>query len=298
MLDLADVRTFVQAVDAGGLSAAARLLAMPKSSISRALVRLEAALGVVLFERSSRGMRLSDAGDLFLPHARRLLDSAEEAQAAVDGLSGQPQGVLRINSAVTFALGMVGPMLPAFLDRYPEVSVVLDTENRVIDLARGDADIAIRIGALTDSDLVARHLGEIELWPCASTAYLARCGMPATVADVGTHRLISRLAAGTSWQFHTSEGNEERCTVPPGTAIAEPAVLLAIVLGGGGIGRLPDFLARPYVQSGQLVRLLPAWRSEVVEVNALYARNRSVSAKVKLFIDALQAHVRMAQPAR
>jgi DNA-binding transcriptional LysR family regulator len=295
VLDLAEVRIFVEAVDAGGLSAAARLLSMPKSSISRALVRLEAELGAVLFERSTRGMRLSDAGELFLPHARRLLDGAGEAQAAVDGLAGQPQGVLRVNAAVTFALGIVAPMLAPFLERYSDVSVVLDTDNRVIDLARGDADIAIRIGALTDSDLMVRHLGDIELWPCASAAYLDLHGVPATVAELQAHRLIGRVAAGTSWQFHTPEGVEERCAVLPGTAVSEPAVLQAIVLAGAGIGRLPDFLARPYVQSGQLVRLLPAWRSETVAVNALYARNRSVSAKVKLFIDALQAHVRSAQ---
>jgi DNA-binding transcriptional LysR family regulator len=284
VLDLAEVRIFVQAVDAGGLSAAARLLAMPKSSISRALVRLEAELGAVLFERSTRACG-----------SNRLLDGAGEAQAAVDGLAGQPQGVLRVNAAVTFALGMVAPMLAPFLERYPDVSVVLDTDNRVIDLARGDADIAIRIGALTDSDLMVRRLGDIELWPCASAAYLDLHGVPATVAELQAHRLIGRVAAGTSWQFHTTEGVEERCAVLPGTAVSEPAVLQAIVLAGAGIGRLPDFLARPYVQSGQLVRLLPAWRSETVAVNALYARNRSVSAKVKLFIDALQAHVRSTQ---
>jgi DNA-binding transcriptional LysR family regulator len=292
MLDLADVRIFVQAVDAGGLSAAARLRSMPKSSISRALVRLEARLGVVLLERSTRGMRVTDAGLLFLPHARRLLDSAEEAQAAVDGLIDQPQGILRVNAALTFALGVIAPMLPSFLDSYPDVSVVLDTDNHVIDLARGDADVAIRIGPLIDSGLMVRRLGDIELWPCASPAYLALHGTPVSVPDLNRHRLINRRGVGAAWQFRTASGDEEHCHVPPGIAVSEPAVLQEVLLGGAGIGRLPDFLARPHVQSGRLVRLLPAWRGEHVEANALYARNRTVSAKVRLFIDALQEHVR------
>lgn len=291
MLDLTDVRIFIQAVDAGGLSAAARLRAIPKSTISRALVRLEVKLGAVLLERSTRGLRLSDAGQLFLPHARRLLDSAEEAQLAVDQLAGQPQGVLRVNAAFTFALGVVGPMLAPFLERYPDVSVVLDTDSRIIDLARGDADVAIRIGPLVDSDLMVRRLGVIALWPCASAAYLDRYGVPATVAELAAHRLIACRAAEASWKFRADDGFEEHCDVSPGTAVSEPAVLQAVLLGGAGIGRLPDFLALPQVQSGQLVRLLPGWHSDGIEVNALYARNRSVSAKVRLFIDALQAYM-------
>lgn len=294
MLDLTDVRIFVQAIDAGGLSAAARLRAMPKSTISRALVRLEGKLGVVLLERSTRGLRLSDAGQLFLPHARRLLESAEEAQLAVDGLAGQPQGVLRVNAAFTFALGVVAPMLPSFLARYPDVSVVLDSDSRIIDLARGDADVAIRLGPLSDSDLMVRRLGLIALWPCASAAYLARCGVPSTVAQLQTHRLIACRAGEASWKFCKDDGAEEHCAVAPGTAVAEPAVLQAVVLGGAGVGRLPDFLVRPHLQSGHLVRLLPGWHSDGIPVNALYARNRSVSAKVRLFIEALQEHMRVA----
>jgi len=297
MLDLTDVRIFVQAVDSGGLSAAARLRAMPKSTISRALVRLEGKLGVVLLERSTRGLRLSDAGQLFLPHARRLLDSAEEAQLAVDGLAGQPQGVLRVNAAFTFALGVVAPMLPSFLARYPDVSVVLDSDSRIIDLARGDADVAIRLGALADSDLMVRRLGVIALWPCASAAYLDGRGVPATVAELEAHRLIACRAGEASWKFHTDDGAEEHCAVAPGTAVAEPAVLQAVVLGGAGVGRLPDFLARPHLQSGHLVRLLPGWHSDGIPVNAQYARNRSVSSKVRLFIDALQEHMRVAPDA-
>lgn len=293
MLDLTDVRIFVQAVDAGGLSAAARLRAMPKSTISRALVRLEGKLGVVLLERSTRGLRLSDAGQLFLPHARRLLDSAEEAQLAVDGLAGQPQGVLRVNAAFTFALGVVAPMLPSFLQRYPDVSVVLDSDSRIIDLARGDADVAIRLGALADSDLIVRRLGVIALWPCASAAYLDQHGVPATVAALEAHRLIACRAGETSWKLRTDDGAEEYCAVAPGTAVAEPAVLQAVLLGGAGVGRLPDFLARPHLQSGHLVRLLPGWHSDGIPVNALYARNRSVSAKVRVFIDALHEHMRV-----
>ena len=160
-MELVDIRAFVRIADEGGISAAARLLGAPKSSVSRSLARLEESVGTVLVERHTRQLRLSDAGRLYLPHARRILADVEEAGSALEGLTGAPRGTLRINAAVTFALGLVAPMLPVFMRRYPEVRVVLETENRVVDLAREEVDVAIRVGQMADSDLMARKLGTI-----------------------------------------------------------------------------------------------------------------------------------------
>jgi DNA-binding transcriptional LysR family regulator len=292
VIDLQDVAAFRRVADTGSLSAAARLLDLPKSSMSRSIARLESAVGTVLVERSSRGLRLTDAGELFLSHAERILAEVEESQLALDSLIGSPMGTLRINAAVTFAAGLIAPMLPAFMRRYPEVRVILETENRVIDLTREDADVAIRIGKLEDSDLLARKLGMVELWPCASPAYLAAHGEPRTVADLASHKLFGWFDGPSEWEFTTPEGQTEILAVPVGSVVPEPIVFHSMLLDGVGIGRAPDFLAAPAVRDGSLVRLLPDHGCEAVEAHALYPSKRSLSPKVRVFIDALLAHLR------
>ena len=291
MLDLSDIAAFLRIADTGSLSAAARSMEAPKSSMSRSVRKLESALGTILVERSSRGLRLTDAGTLFLLHARRILAEVEDARIALDGLVGAPRGTLRINAATTFAAGVIAPMLPAFLARYPEVRVVLETENRIIDLAREEADVAVRIGRLDDSDLLARKLGVIELWPCASPAYLARRGEPQTVADLGDHVLFGWTEGPSEWRFFGADGEAETIAVPSGSIVPEPLVFQTILLAGTGIGRLPDFLARPLVRCGALVRLLPDYRTQAVEAHAVYPSRRSLSPKVRVFVDELVAHI-------
>ena len=291
VMELGDIRAFVRITDEGGVSAAARALGAPKSSVSRSLARLEESVGSVLIERHTRQLRLSDAGRQFLPHARRILLDLEEAAAAVEGLTAEPRGTLRINAAVTFALGLVAPMLPAFMRRYPGVRVVLETENRIVDLAREDVDVAIRVGQMADSDLMARKLGSIELWPCASPSYLAERGTPTTPQELNDHTLIGWTDRPSEWTF-TVSGEQHRVLVPVGNIVApEPAVLQLLVAAGVGIGRLPDFLARALVARRELVRLLPDYRPESVEVHAVYPAQRSLSAKVPMFVDALRDHV-------
>ncbi len=292
MLDLQDVHAFRRIAETGSLSAAARLLGAPKSSMSRSIARLESEVGTVLVERSSRGLRLTDAGQLFLSHAELIMAEVDEAQLALDGLVGAPRGTLRINAAVTFAAGLIAPMLPAFLARYPDVRVVLETENRVIDLARDAADVAIRVGRLEDSDLLARKLATIELWPCASPAYLAANGEPRTTAEFASHKLFGWFDGPSEWRFTTPAGQAATVAVPVGSVISEPIVFQGLLLDGAGIGRAPDFLAAPAVNDGSLVRLLPDHGCETVEVHAIYPNKRSLSPKVRVFVDALLTHLR------
>lgn len=260
--------------------------------MSRSIARLESEVGTVLVERSSRGLRLTDAGQLFLSHAELIMAEVDEAQLALDGLVGAPRGTLRINAAVTFAAGVIAPMLPAFLARYPDVRVVLETENRVIDLARDAADVAIRVGKLEDSDLLARKLTTVELWPCASPAYLAAHGQPRTTAEFASHKLFGWFDGPPKWRFTTPAGQEELVSVPMGSVISEPVVFQGILLAGVGIGRTPDFLAAPAVTDGSLIRLLADHGCEAVEVHAVYPSKRSLSPKVRVFVDALLTHLR------
>lgn len=288
-MDLIDLRAFVRIAELSSVSAAARALGAPKSSISRSLSRLEASVGAALMERSTRHLRLTDAGVLLLPHAIRILDDVDEASAALDGLAGKASGLLRINTSYAFGQGLIAPMLPAFLASYPEVKVSLDLDNRRIDLLAEGTDVVIRIGALPDSTLVARTLPAVELWLCASPTYLRAHGVPASLDDLSRHDVVERTETST-WTF--GEGtNTQQIRVRARSMIPDAGAQKNVLMAGGGIGRIPDYLAAPAVTSGHLVRILPDLKGELIEIHALYPSHRSLSAKVRVFIDALRQHI-------
>lgn len=291
MLDLTDLRAFARIADLGSVSGAARSLGSPKSSVSRSLARLEDAIGAVLIERSTRHLRLTDAGLLLQRHARRILDDVGEAENAVGGLVGVPRGTLRVSAPFTFAAGPLAPMLPPFLARHPEVRVVLTVDNRPVDLLTEEVDVAIRIGPLRDSGLIARRLATFALWPCASPAYLAERGTPGTVADLGGHTLIAHADRRSTWRARTPAGAVHEVETVPGTVVPEPAVVRTMLIGGAGIGWLPDFHAADAIADGTLVRVLPDHDGDTVDAHALYPSHRSLSAKVRVFVDALVAHL-------
>ena len=264
---------------------------MPKSSVSRSLVRLEEAVGTVLVERSTRHLRLTDAGLLLRRHASRILDDVGEAENAIGGLVGAPRGDLRISAPFTFAAGPLAPMLPAFLARYPDVRVILAVDNRNIDLLTEEIDVVIRIGPLANSELIARRLATFELWPCASPAYLNGRGMPARPGDLASHAIIAHSDRQRTWRFEARSGARTDVELDPVAVVPEPAVVRTMLLGGVGVGWLPDFHAADAIAAGSLIRLLPNWSSGAVEAHALYPSHRSLSAKVRVFIDALIDHL-------
>lgn len=240
-----------------------------------------------MIERSTRHLRLTDAGQLLHRHVARILDDVSEAENAVERLIGRPSGTLRVSVGFTFAAGPLAPMLPAFLTRYPEVRLVLTIDNRPVDLLTEEIDVSIRIGPLRDSELIARKLGVIELWPCASPVYLAQHGTPSTVDELLDHRLIAHSDRRQTWRMQTPSGTIRMIESEPGTVIPEPAVTKTLLIAGAGIGWLPDFDARDALANGALVRVLPDHACDPVEVHALYPSHRSLSAKVRVFIDAL-----------
>lgn len=298
MLDLAQLRVFSRIADLGSVSGAARALHMPKSSASRALARLEESIGTSLVERSTRHVRLTDAGRLLQRHAIRILDDVVEAENAVGGLIGKPTGTLRISVGFTFAAGPLASMLPEFIFRYPDVRIVLTVDNRNADLPVDEIDIAIRIGPLPSSDLIARKLGTIELWPCASPAYLAEHGVPQSVEALARHRMIAHSDQMRSWTMRDPSGAVRQVEAEPVTVIPEPAVAKTMILAGAGIAWLPDFDARDAVAVGALIRVLPDFRTDSLEIHALYPSHRSLSAKVRVFIDALVEHLQAGLGAR
>ena len=287
MFDLTDLRAFARIADLGSISGAARALRMPKSSVSRALVRLESAIGAVLVERSTRHLRLTDAGLLLQRHARRILDDVGEAENAIGGLVGHPQGDLRVSAPFTYAAGPLARMLPVFLERFPEVRVLLTIDNRFVDLLGEEFDLAIRIGPLPDSELIARRLTTFALWPCASPDYLAGRKPICAPGDLVHHTTIAHRAIRETWQFRSPQGRSSDVEVVALAVVPEPDALRTMLLAGAGIGVLPDFHAADAIAAGTLVRILPDHEHRSVDVHALYPSHRSLSAKVRVFIDAL-----------
>lgn len=285
-MELSDVRAFARVADLGSVSAAARSLGLPKSTISRSLTRLEVSVGAVLIDRSTRHLRLSDAGTLFRPYASRILADVDEAGTALDNFAGLPRGTLRVSAPFTFVVAVVSPMLPAFLARYPEIRVVLDVDNHLIELPVEPADLVIRVGALPDSNLIARHLLSTETWTCASPDYLAAHGTPSDVAGLRRHALIGYADRLSTWSYSGTAG-VELIEFRPIHVVSNSAALAPMLIAGGGIGRLPDFIARGAIAAGALVRLLPDREGDRLDIHALYTSHRSLSAKVRVFIDAL-----------
>lgn len=292
MFEISDLRTFARIADLGSISGAARALGMPKSSASRSLVRLEGVASSALVERSTRHLRLTDAGTLLLRHARRILDDVGEAENALSGMIGVPRGPLRVNAPFTFTVGLLTPMLPAFLARYPEVRVSLFVESRPAETFAQDADVAIRIGPLRDSEFIARKLATIKLLLCASPAYLTARGTPQTLDELAGHYLLANVDRRFTWRFRTSAGLVEEVEFTPRTVVSEPAAAQTLLIGGAGIGRLPDYLAAEALARGTLVRVLPQWEGDAVDAHALYPSHRSLSAKVRVFVDALVVHLK------
>ena len=291
MLDLTDLRTFARIADAGSISGAARALGVPKSSVSRSLVRIEKETGAMLVERSTRRLALTDAGLLLQRHARRILDDVGEAEAAIAGFVGVPRGTLRVSAPPSFAAGPLAPMLPAFLARYPDVRVVLSFDNQPIAQLPDDVDIAIRAGALPDSDLVARRLASTELVSCASPEYLTAHGAPITVDELRGHRLVTLADRRMTWRFRTPSGAVQEFIAEPGLVVPEHDIARTVLIGGAGIGQLPEYYAHDAIARGALVRVLPDHEGERIDVHALYPRHRSLSAKVRAFVEAVAAHL-------
>lgn len=289
-MELSDLRAFARIADLMSVSAAARALGLPKSGVSRALARLERDVGTLLVDRSTRHLRLTDAGRLFRPHALRILADVDEAVAAMEGLGGTPAGTLRVSLPYTVATALVAPMLPGFVAAFPQVRVVLAVENRFIDMPVEAADLLIRVGPLVNNDLIARRLLESEAWVCASPGYLATHGIPLRAADLRHHLLIGYADRPMAYQDDVG-GDGGRIELPPTVAISDSAALLPVVLADGGIATLPDFLAAPYVTDGRLVRLWPAARGDRTVIHAVYPSHRSLSAKVRVFIDALVSSI-------
>lgn len=285
---LEEQQAFITVVDSGSITGAAERLGITVSGVSRALNRLERKLGATLLRRTTRRLELTEEGETFLQHCRRILTAVEAAEESVQHHHGQPQGRLRVNAAPSFMQFVVVPVLGEFRARYPGITLQLDTHDRFVDLLEQRVDLAIRIGELDDSSLHARRLGHSPLRLLASPAYLERAGTPQGIEDLKHHSLLgfSQLEHLNHWPLRRTDG--ECLHITPALSASSGSTLIELALKGEGIVCLADFMTIKPRKAGTLVDVLPSHTElQMQAVNAVYYRQATLSQRARLFMDFL-----------
>lgn len=293
---LAGLEVFVQVATTGSFSEAARRLGSSKSAVSKQIAGLEQRLGARLFNRTTRRLSLTAAGALLQERASLILGEFDELEQALTSAQLKPSGVLRVNVPVSFGILHIAPAIPGFLAQHPDIEIDLTLNDRFVDLVNEGYDLAVRVGELKDSTLMARPLAAVRLIVCAAPAYLARHGTPRAPADLSAHDCLcySYQPYQQEWRFTAPDGAVHRVPVRGSLRANNGDVLLTAARQGCGIVLTPDFMAAPALASGELVPLLEDYRSRELAVHAVYPFTRHVPARVRAFIDHLVAH--FAQP--
>jgi DNA-binding transcriptional LysR family regulator len=272
---LGDMAVFAAVLDAGGFTAAGRRLGLTKGAVSKAVGRLERHLGTRLLLRTTRRVSATEAGDALLAYCREVVQQADAAEQHLGRLRDVPRGLLRITSTVSFGVARVAPLLAGLAARHPQLQVALRMDDAVADLVGDRYDLAIRIGRLPDSGLVARRLGTIRGSIVASPAYLARRGTPQSIDDLREHDCLRYDEHARTWSVPGLE-----LPIGPGIAVNSTLGQLQVALDGGGLALLADYLATPHLERGALVRVLPGQATSRIDVHALHPYARLVPPKV------------------
>ena len=296
---LAAMRALVRSVELGSFSRAAAEAGVKVSTVSRYVSALEADLGAALLNRSTHGLHLTEIGRMYHEHATRIILEVEEARVVASSFNAVPQGRLKITAPAAFGRLHVVPHLPGFLTAHPAISVDVTLTDTHVDLIEAGIDLAIRIGALPDSALVARRLARHERVACASPGFVASGAAVLRPEDLsGRPALISLLQTGGTWHFrHRTSGECVAVKVSGQLRANESEALLTLALAGGGVAVLPTWLAHGAIGSGALVTLLSDWEAGIMPdfdraVWVVYPPKKIVSPKVRAFIGFFEGRFR------
>ncbi len=284
-----DLQAFVAVVEAGSFTAAAERLDLAKSAVSRRISALEERLGVQLLRRTTRVLNLTDTGSSFYEHSARILADLEEAEAAVQQEHGELRGTLRLALPLSFGVRHMCKPIAAFSKRHPKVVFDLNLNDRRIDLIEEGADVALRIGRLQDSSLIARRLFDVRTVVCASPHYLSTRGEPETPADLENHDCLvySNLADPNRWTYTDGDGDQQTIEVNPVMTASSGDFLANAAAHGMGLVIQPTFIASESIRRGTLVPVLTDYDWPVTPAYAVYPPTRHLSYRVRAFIDFL-----------
>ncbi|MDX1722872.1 MAG: LysR substrate-binding domain-containing protein [Pseudomonas sp.] len=277
---------FVAVAECGQFTAAAERLGLSSSQVSRQVARLEERLQTRLFYRSTRRVALTEAGQTFLQHCQRLQDAREEALRAVGDLGSEPKGLLRMTCAVAYGERFIVPLVTDFMMRHPQLRVDIELSNRNLDLVHEGLDLAIRLGRLQDSRLVATRLAPRRMYLCAAPDYLQHYGRPHSLSELGRHNCL--IGSSDTWSFQLN-GREAAQRVQGNWRCNSGQAVLDAALRGLGLCQLPDYYVLEHLRSGALVSLLDNQQPPNTAVWALYPQQRHLSPKVRQLVNALKA---------
>jgi len=277
---------FVRVVETGGFSAAARDLSISKSAVSKQIARLEDRLGVRLLNRTTRKLSPTEAGIAFYERAATIVGSIEEAERAVTALHATPQGTLRINAPMSFGIRHVSPALPDFLATYPDITIDLTLNDRIVDLVDEGYDLAIRIGRMKDSSLIAKRLAPLRPIVCATPEYWRAYGKPSHPEQLKEHNclMFSYLSTGSDWYFW-DQGKRLPVSVSGNLHVNNGDALRTAALAGLGVILSPSFIIDEELRAGAFEPALQAFMNTGGGIYIVYPHNRHLSAKVRAYVD-------------
>ncbi len=292
-MDLNEILVFTKVVQAGSFIGASRALDMPKSTVSRKVSELEERLGARLLQRTTRKLSLTDVGHAYYRHCARVVDEVKEADLVVARMQEMPCGLLRVTMPLSF--GYLGPIVASFLKRNPEVKIEMVCTDRVVRLVEEGFDVAVRAGRLTDSTLIARHLGVLRSYVVASPAFLKKNGTPKTPEDL---KLFDCIAFGagadrTTWRLRSGDRTVS-VTVRARFVVNDHDFLHEAALCGLAVAMLPVSRCVEDLRSRRLRKILGDWCSPEVPIHAVYPSARHLSSKVKAFLDHLREQMTQA----
>ena len=280
---LAAMQAFVSVADLSGFAPAARKLHLSPSAVTRMIASLEDHLGARLLQRTTRQVRLTDVGARYLERARRILSDVEEADGSAREERNRPSGRLAVSAPVGFGRLHVGPVMTAYLKRYPDVACELILSDHLVNLVEDAVDVAVRIGHLADSSLVARQVGEMRRIVVASPAYLKRHGEPKTPQALTEHQTI-QFGPSANWRF-VQDGRDIELRPSPRFASNSADAALQYAEAGGGVTRVLAYQAAESLKRGRLRIVLAKYEQPALPIHIVYPTSRLLSAKVRAFID-------------
>ncbi|MGH8545248.1 MAG: LysR substrate-binding domain-containing protein [Gammaproteobacteria bacterium] len=282
------LRAFARVVELGGFTKAANSLQLSKTTVSDLVQNLEKHLGVQLLQRTTRRVTVTPDGAAFYERCARILADLDEAEASVMQAHVAPKGRLRVDLPSALARLFIIPQLPPFLARYPDLRLELGMGLRPVHLLEEGIDCVVRVGMQPDSSLVARRVGTMSFVCCASPAYLREHGTPRRPEELSAHRCVNYLSNRTGrvidWEF--ARGRQKVALTLDGVlAVNDHDAYVVAALMSFGIVKVANYLARPYLESGQLTQVLTDWTAEHLPISVIYPQSRHLSPKVRIFVD-------------
>lgn len=283
-MNLNDLNLFIRVVETGSFTAAAESLSVQKSTISRRIAQLEDTLGIRLIQRTTRKLKLTPEGEELFSRTQPLIDDLSAVQDDISATKTELRGRLRLTMPTEIGVFMMNEVISSFMKAYPRIEVDVELSTRTVDLIEEGVDLALRLGPLPNSSLIARHVAGLHRGLFATPEYIQQHGMPDTPDDLIQHQCITLLKPFDHLRF-VNWNNHEPVSMGGRLRTNSLSFVREMILQNMGIGRLPEVFCGPLVESGRIVRVLEGFDLEPLEINALYASRRNLNPRVRAFLD-------------